>query len=469
MRYLCTSIVATLALAGTSLAATINVPDDYPTIQEAVNAAVDGDEIVVEPGTYTGTGDEVVIINGKDVTLRSSKGADVTIIDGENERRGISCIGGDCVIEGFSVTNGHTGSDGGGLHLASHCYPVLRSCKVWSNTAEGGLGGGVYAGDFCYPTIEDCIVEGNTSRDGGGIYCYNGLSLTGCSISGNTALSQGGGVWCNDSTFVNINSFTGCSITQNQSSHHGAGLRLSGDNPTTITDCYISENVLSASNGSHGGGVYCNSTNTTFVNCTIEMNMTTGNGGGVSGFYCGLTFVNCSVRENTCAIKGGGLYLDNDSSNIVGTNFSGNNANTGGGIYLREDCSTVIGSCLFSGNTAVVVGGLYADLAPGYTAYISYSTFCENTLPQLAGAWSDGGDNLITELCGLGACCTGNQSVCVESTEPDCEYFGGVFMGYGVECADASCPTSCLGDINVDGEVSTNDLLTVIANWGPCP
>ncbi len=69
----------------------------------------------------------------------------------------------------------------------------------------------------------------------------------------------------------------------------------------------------------------------------------------------------------------------------------------------------------------------------------------------------------------LPACCTGNQSWCVAASETDCEYFGGMFMGYGVECADVSCPTSCLGDINVDGEVSTNDLLTVIANWGPCP
>jgi pectin methylesterase-like acyl-CoA thioesterase len=53
MRYICTSIVATLALAGMSFAATINVPADYSTIQAAVNAAVDGDEVVVAPGVYT--------------------------------------------------------------------------------------------------------------------------------------------------------------------------------------------------------------------------------------------------------------------------------------------------------------------------------------------------------------------------------------------------------------------------------
>ena len=54
MRHICTSIVATLVLAGTTLAATINVPADYTTIQAAVDAASDGDEIIVAPGDVYG-------------------------------------------------------------------------------------------------------------------------------------------------------------------------------------------------------------------------------------------------------------------------------------------------------------------------------------------------------------------------------------------------------------------------------
>ena len=51
MRYICTAVVATLVLAGTSFAATINVPDDHATIQGAINASSDGDVIAIAAGT----------------------------------------------------------------------------------------------------------------------------------------------------------------------------------------------------------------------------------------------------------------------------------------------------------------------------------------------------------------------------------------------------------------------------------
>ena len=90
MRHICTSIVAMLMLAGTSFAATINVPADYTTIQAAVDAASNGDEILVAPGTYTSTQDgHVVDMKAKAITLRSTDGAAVTIIDGQNARRGL--------------------------------------------------------------------------------------------------------------------------------------------------------------------------------------------------------------------------------------------------------------------------------------------------------------------------------------------------------------------------------------------
>ena len=48
--------------------ATIYVPADYPTIQSAINASTDGDEIVVSPGTYV----ENIHFDGKNIILRST-------------------------------------------------------------------------------------------------------------------------------------------------------------------------------------------------------------------------------------------------------------------------------------------------------------------------------------------------------------------------------------------------------------
>ena len=71
--------VLTLGLGSSAtFGATINVPADQPMIQAAINAAVSGvDEVVVAPGTYN----EIIDFGGKAITVHSSGGAAVTIID----------------------------------------------------------------------------------------------------------------------------------------------------------------------------------------------------------------------------------------------------------------------------------------------------------------------------------------------------------------------------------------------------
>lgn len=99
-------------------AATIVVtPDgagDYPTIQEAVDAAVPGDIIELEDGTYRGDGNRDIEYRGKSVTVRSRSGdPEACIIDCEGEEfnphRGFFFRGGEdstAVLEGVTITNG---------------------------------------------------------------------------------------------------------------------------------------------------------------------------------------------------------------------------------------------------------------------------------------------------------------------------------------------------------------------------
>ena len=176
MRYICTSIVATLAIAGTSFAATIHVPGDHATIQGAINASSNGDVIAIAAGTYN---EHSLNTAGKAITIGSASGnLDVTI----DANGGGSCVliesgeGDDTVIKDLVITGGN-GTDLGG-------YTV---------------GGGI-ACDNSSPTITGCTIEDNTGYYGGGIACGNSNpTITGCTITGNTASYYGGGIYCGNS------------------------------------------------------------------------------------------------------------------------------------------------------------------------------------------------------------------------------------------------------------------------------
>lgn len=71
------ALAASAAICLGARGGVINVPADHPTIQAAIAASVDGEEIVVAPGTYH----EAISFMGKDITLRSAAGPEATRID----------------------------------------------------------------------------------------------------------------------------------------------------------------------------------------------------------------------------------------------------------------------------------------------------------------------------------------------------------------------------------------------------
>ena len=459
MRYLIAAAV--LGLAGSSFADIINVPADYTTIQAAVDAASNGDEILVAPGTYTGTGDEVVNTLGKPITIRATGTPEETIIDGEGARSVVhynNSEGPDTIIEGFTITGGS--ANYGGLWIAGGS-PTITDCTISNNTASS-FGGGISCLSDCSPTITDCTITNNNSR---GIYCSNSSSptITDCTISNNTADENGGGIYCGSSGAITI---TGCTISGNTSVNgdnnddqgNGGGIYCSGSGAITISDCEITTNSASGADwgqGGDGGGIYCCGSSPTISGCTIRNNTASSSGGGIwcsgPGFWqcpgeSSPTITNCMISNNTADENGGGIDCYSSSLTISGCTISDNLAGgLGGGLSVASD-----GSC-----------------------GVQDTSICSNIPvdPQVFGNWIDNGGNTIAEVCPWyqGACCTGNELACVVATEEDCEYFGHTWLGEGTTCDDSPCPTSCLGDVNADGEVSVNDILTVIANWGPCP
>jgi hypothetical protein len=140
------SILVATALCGLAVSAIADVkevPGEYPTIQAAINAASDGDEIIVAPETYT----EAIDFMGKAVTVRSSAGADETVISATGLAKSvITCAndeGPDSVLIGFTITGGEgtaRGFDlvGGGAYVYG-ASPTIIDCVFTGNYADAGV------------------------------------------------------------------------------------------------------------------------------------------------------------------------------------------------------------------------------------------------------------------------------------------------------------------------------------------
>ncbi len=220
---------------------TIRVPADYPTIQQAIDASVDGDLVLVDPGTYV----ELIDFKGKNITVQSSGGPEVTIIDGNELGSVVTFRSGEsrgAVLEGFTITNGwgsefsdEYGNDrvGGGIYC-SNSQPTVRGNKLQFN--------GRWSGKY--------------TVFGGGVFCLDGASpaLEHNHISDNIALFGGGGVYAlrsspeiQDNEFLNnLSGIFGSSIHVESSDD----VLIRGNRFSSSTTCYIEIDVmLSLSSG----------------------------------------------------------------------------------------------------------------------------------------------------------------------------------------------------------------------------
>ena len=135
------STLSFILFSSIAFGATINVPGDQPTIQAGIDAASDGDTVLVADGTYTGEGNKNLDFKGKAITVQSENGAESCIIDCENEGRGFyfhTGEGVDSVVSGFTITNGRpTGATlhSGGIYCSSSS-PTITNCIISNNLAS---------------------------------------------------------------------------------------------------------------------------------------------------------------------------------------------------------------------------------------------------------------------------------------------------------------------------------------------
>ena len=180
----------------TQASSTIRVPSEQPTIQAAIDAALNGDTILVAPGVYY----ENILFGAKSVRVTSESGPSATTIDGSSSStvaRFVDDGGFTSELSGFTIQNGLGGNPlpwGGGITI-ERASPSILGNRIVNNKGSDGGGIRVLAGS---PTIQDNIISGNNAASGGGISAGAGAArILDNMISSNRAASSGGGIALN--------------------------------------------------------------------------------------------------------------------------------------------------------------------------------------------------------------------------------------------------------------------------------
>lgn len=286
--YVFTSIPLTVVSASAKI---IHVPANQPTIQAGINAASNGDTVVVAPGTYY----ENINFNGKAITVKSSSGAKVTIIDG----------GGVAPVVTFD-TNETSSSTILGFTL-QHGISTVGTLY---------MGGGIFV-YFASPTITRNIIENNHACGGGGIGVYYGSpAILTNTVTGNSQASCYGGDGAIKVVGDGSVQIVGNSIRNNTSPiGNCGGISLVGAGSPTILNNIISGNVVSGlSPASVGGGICI--WNISGADVLIAQNLiygnTAGQGAGIYAFVpsgAQPVFENNTIVGSSVSPLGSAVYI----------------------------------------------------------------------------------------------------------------------------------------------------------------
>lgn len=330
-------------------AATINVPADQPTIQDAINIANTGDIVLVAPGTYS----ENINFLGKAITVKSSNGTKVTIIDGGRVAPVATFAAAETsksVLQGFTLQNGSATStqiDGGGVYISS-ASPKIIGNVIQNNTACNA-GGGI-AAEFSSAFIQGNVIRNNSQSGcsggtgGGGINIGGAGSVVvlGNQVVNNSWGSSGGGItlFAAGTPTIENNIISGNSSSGSQ----GGGMWIVND-----SNALIVQNLFYANTASQGGAIYLSmpsgSTGPILVNNTIigGKGATQGSAVWAGGFDSQVYFYNNLLiglpTQNA-------VYCDASYSSVPPV-FTSNDAFSPAGSGLEGTCASEQGQ---SGN-----------------------------------------------------------------------------------------------------------------------
>lgn len=259
IKHISFSIITLIIMTASVFAVTYYVPGDFNTIQDAIDMTVNGDEVLVGPGTYF----ERIDYGGKNISIASTDGPEVTIINGQYNGSTVSFISGetrDALFTGFTVTGGtgtptETAAVGGGILCRDESSPTLRNLIITGNQAYAtnslAAGGGIAFSTGSDALFENSIIEENLSNYGGGIGIYfSNPTIKNLVIRNNSTNYGGGGglfiqnsdVIVEDITFYGNHGFGG-----------GGAIHVHGDCRPILNKLIMVDNIAGPTNG--GGAI----------------------------------------------------------------------------------------------------------------------------------------------------------------------------------------------------------------------
>ncbi len=351
-----------LIISSTANARLINVPADYDSIQLGVEAAINGDTVLVDEGHYY---DQINFL-GKSILLTSnyiynpdSSIVANTIIDGSNitnpdTQSVVLFISGEdttSILQGFTITGGDgTTPDvdntyGGGIYMHSSSATIvnnhIKNNRAVNNDFLWGIGGGIYASGSPHlriigNTISENISDGWYGSRGGGLY-----------ITGERAIAKN-------------NKVTGNHASASSPVAHGGsngGMYCEGAY-LTISENQILENSTGGFEPWGPAGVTIMGSNNTIDNNTIENNfISNGYSGYVQSIALHIDGEDNNIEENIIQNNYADLY--HQSSSLPSIHLNGNNNIFKGNLILESDEDMI--SIYITGSSNIIDKNIIAD------------------------------------------------------------------------------------------------------------
>ncbi|MAE69745.1 MAG: hypothetical protein CME06_04660 [Gemmatimonadetes bacterium] len=371
------SLLAVTSTAAAT-AATIHVPGEHGSIQEGIDAATDGDEVVVAVGRYY---ESWIRFRGKAISVRGSSGPfDKAVVHAqhqgpvfvftENEGR-------ESRLSGFQLTAGESVC-GGGLRC-ENASPTIENCLIYDNRALGwddahGGGAHIHGGS---PVFLDCTFADNMAEfNGGAIFALVAeVTLIESSFTDNTAVKgsaifastasvriaesdvrngRGGAFYLQRSDLLGRDLEFAYNTSEQIGRNYAAGI-YAWESEVSLLDSVFRENV-----GASSGAVEIvdNSTGI-FRGCEFESNWGIEAGGlevrNAAGWVTNCIFTANTSERAGAVLMGGGGTLD-----AVATAFRGGFGRACGAIATESEARLGLRGCLLVENIGLEASAIHS-------------------------------------------------------------------------------------------------------------